>query len=454
MAKGKSGPPYTGRSAEYVVVSCPWGMNRVTKNRVAQDFDRLAAWIQYVLQDKGVDATVECIFQMGTRDEVIVQLPLGADIQPLLGEHKWAIISKKWDGDPNDGRASSLFEYNFRNNGDPSNHNWAEEYPSPLPPGSVPAKSPYPEPGWAEPPSSIRSLVLPVPPRPPTPVPESEPSQIPIPIPVQIPIPVPVPAFQGTTPLPPVSPPTAPANATSAFRPYEPPTQHPAHGTFIDQINKPRNLSVDQQSHQSSPGEGEHAPALKYIKKLDPYQEEEDTQALLRTPPRDSQSDSKPIKHELVKKELDFEPEYQPSSQLMDAISSLIQEQDEEQKAVVCGGSGGPLPGPSTSYQPSAELMDAIDSLIQEQNLDQKPVTKERQQNSHYQPSAELTDAINSLLQQSAASDDEKKPVPDPPRAHSPLILNHAIKPKSSAKQEKKYGRKKSRYVIQHLNTK
>ncbi|KAG0708569.1 hypothetical protein DFH29DRAFT_890899 [Suillus ampliporus] len=391
MAKGKTGPPYSGRVAEYVVVTSPWGMNRDSKNRVARDFNRLAAWIQHILQDKGVDATVECIFRMGTRDEVIVQFPYGTDIQPLLGEHKWAIISKKWDGHPNDGRASSLFEYNFRNNGDPSNHNWAEEYPSPLPPGSVPAKSPYPEPGWAEPPSSIRSLVLPVPPRSPLPVPEAEPTAIS------------VPEFREKPPLPPVPPPASPTNITSAFKPYVPPMQHPAHGTFI---NQPGNPSVDQQSHQSTPGEGEHVPALKYIKKLDPYQEEEEAQALLRTPPRDSQSDSKPIKHEPVKRELcdtGFEPEYKPSSQLTDAINNLIQEQNEAQKVAVYEGSGmnnGPLPGLSTSYQPSAELMDAIDSLIQEQNIDQKPLIKEsprRPQGSQQKPRASSPILLTSL---------------------------------------------------------
>lgn len=66
MAKSKTGPPYTGRNAEYVVVTTPWGMNRVPRSRVSQDFNRLAAWVQLILQDKDIDAEVQCIFGMGT----------------------------------------------------------------------------------------------------------------------------------------------------------------------------------------------------------------------------------------------------------------------------------------------------------------------------------------------------------------------------------------------------
>ncbi|KAG2153164.1 hypothetical protein DEU56DRAFT_470765 [Suillus clintonianus] len=451
MAKSKSGPPYTGRTAEYVVVTTPWGMNRVPRNRVSQDFNRLAAWVQHILEDKDVHAKVQFIFGMGTRDEVILQLPYGTDIQPLLGEHKLAIISERWEGNPNDDRASCFFEYNFRNNGDPSNHNWAEECPDVTPELIPPVKSPYPEPGWAEPPRSIRSLVLPIPLRPLLPIPEA----------ASEPIPIPVPVPQEATHLPPVPPPAAPSNITPTFKPYEPPTQHPAHGTFINQINQPRNTSANRQSHQFFPAEGERIPALKYVKKLDPYQEDEEAHSLLQTPPRDSQSGSQPTKDEHVKREssdIGFERKYKPSSELTDSIASLIHEQNEEQKVPVCGGSSitnGPLPGPSTSYQPSAELMDAIDSLIQEQNLDKKPCTEnspqrlqDSRQKPQYQPSAELTNVINNSLQQSTASEDEQKPVPNPPCAHSPLILNHVVKPKSSAKQEEKYRWKTFRYVL------
>lgn len=422
MAKSKTGPPYTGRNAEYVVVTTPWGMNRVPRSRVSQDFNRLAAWVQLILQDKDIDAKVQCIFGMGTRDEIIVQLPYGTDIQPLLGEHKLAIISKKWNGNPNDDRASCFFEYNFRNNGDPSNHNWAEECPDVTPAVVPPVKFPYPEPGWVEPPRSIRSLVLPIPPRPLLPTSETEPTPIPVPTTAHATV------SHETTHLPSVPPLAAPANITSTFKPYEPPAQHPAHGTFIKQTNQPRNSSADQQSNQPTPVKGEHVSVQKHTKKLDPYREEEDALAHLRTPLQDSQSGSKPVKHERVKGELSemgFEPKYEPSPQLIDAINILTQKQNEEQKVAVYEGSSGMTCGPlrrsSTSYQPSAELMDAVGNQILEQNLEQKPFIKNSPQRlkdswqmPQYKPSAELTSAINSLHQQSTASEDEQKPIPYP----------------------------------------
>ncbi|KAG1878906.1 hypothetical protein F4604DRAFT_1679777 [Suillus subluteus] len=289
MAKSKTGPPYTGRNAEYVVVTTPWGMKRVPRSRVSQDFNNLAAWVQLILQDKDIHAQVELIFSMGTRDEVIVQLPLGTDIQPLLGEHKWAIISKKWDGNQNDDKASCFFEYNFRNNGDPGNHNWAEECPNVSPEDVPPVKSPYPEPGWAEPPRSIRSLVLPIPPRPLLPTPEAEPTLIPAPTPI------PVPVLEKTH--------------LSFLRP-----QHllisllhsnltsPLHNTLLTERTSTRQISQETLL-QTGKAISQLQPK-KCLKKLDPYQEEEDALALLRASPRDSQSDSKPVKLEYVKRDL------------------------------------------------------------------------------------------------------------------------------------------------------
>lgn len=72
MAKSKRGPPYSGRSAEYVLVTCPWGVNHNSKNRVSKDFDRLGAWIQYVLHEKGIDTAVECIYTTGSVSNIML----------------------------------------------------------------------------------------------------------------------------------------------------------------------------------------------------------------------------------------------------------------------------------------------------------------------------------------------------------------------------------------------
>lgn len=61
---------------------------------------------------------------------------------------------------------------------------------------------------------------------------------------------------------------------------------------------------------------------------------------------------------------------------------------------------------------------------------------------------------INGAHQQSKANEDEQKPVLDLPRAFSPLVLKHTFRLESSTKQEEKYGKKTSRYVIQLLRNK
>jgi hypothetical protein len=86
--------------------------------------------------------------------------------------------------------------------------NWAEECPDVTPGIVPPVKSPYPEPGWVEPPRSIRSLVLPIPPRPPLPTSESEPTPIPVPTTTHAPV------SHETTHLPSVPPLAALANIT------------------------------------------------------------------------------------------------------------------------------------------------------------------------------------------------------------------------------------------------
>ena len=67
----KSGPPYTDIPDEvYVVVSHPWGMNPLPRERGQNDFDRVASWAQLVLKQGGLGgghaATIECIYSMGT----------------------------------------------------------------------------------------------------------------------------------------------------------------------------------------------------------------------------------------------------------------------------------------------------------------------------------------------------------------------------------------------------
>ncbi|KAI6145393.1 hypothetical protein BKA82DRAFT_4164361 [Pisolithus tinctorius] len=162
------GPPYTDPpSATYIVVIRPWSVASPPK-RTQQDYDRVGTWIAYILWDatgRGASApSIESIYRMKTRDEMIVQLPLGTDISPLLGEHHWPSFVKGWKNHSGAGGQSTLvFLYNWQNNGDPANRNWEEFFPNILPLHSVPIKSPYPYPSWAKLPSTLSSFALPIP---------------------------------------------------------------------------------------------------------------------------------------------------------------------------------------------------------------------------------------------------------------------------------------------------
>ncbi|KIJ10001.1 hypothetical protein PAXINDRAFT_102107 [Paxillus involutus ATCC 200175] len=264
--KQKSGPPYNDPPpGTYVTVTNPWGMHTNPRERGQSDVDRLAAWAGVVLLEAGVGdngqaPSVECVYRLGTRDEVIIQFPLGTDIFPLLGEHRWATIAKQWTGSPNDPRSSCVFIYNWRNNGDPATHNWTEQYPNRLPPGSVPSKSPYPPPTWTRPPARLTNLVISIPP-PPAPPPLPDPglgscSPEVVPTPSQCDIGQPrSPKAQS-----PALEEQPPAENTSLFSPYHPPSQHPSHAHFLNQ---------DQQ-HTHTPSEP--TPEPKFKKKFDPYE--------------------------------------------------------------------------------------------------------------------------------------------------------------------------------------
>ncbi|KAI5980573.1 hypothetical protein EDD15DRAFT_2382230 [Pisolithus albus] len=161
------GPPYADPPpATYIVVIRPWSVEAPPK-RTQRDYDRVGTWIAYILWDAAGRGrsipNIESIYRMKTRDETIIQLPLGTDISPLLGEHHWPSFVKGWKHNGGAGQSTLVFLYNWKNNGDPANHNWEEFFPNVLSLSSVPIKSPYPRPSWARLPSTLTSLALPIP---------------------------------------------------------------------------------------------------------------------------------------------------------------------------------------------------------------------------------------------------------------------------------------------------
>ncbi|KAH7929506.1 hypothetical protein BV22DRAFT_1029344 [Leucogyrophana mollusca] len=315
MAKGKkAGPPYTNRSSEYAVVAKPWGMASSSRDRGDNDVNRLGTWVHIVLQDKGVNAMPESVFMMGTRDEVIVQLPLGTNIRPLLGEHRWATF---WKGHTNDAGSSYVFEYNYQNNGDPANHSWAEYYPQNLGPGA-PVTIPYPEPRWVQPITTIKNLVLPIPipPRPvEKPTPESVPTTPPVPEPV------------ATLPQSP--------EPAALFKPYVPPTHHPAHTRYPDAPSAHAQPEEHGLAANDPDVKAEEA-VPKYIRKLDPYEQEEEAKLLLQTKIEVKEEQIPTLTMKLEAKdepsdeELSADPNDSgeaPSSELTDAFNEFMRRQ-------------------------------------------------------------------------------------------------------------------------------
>ncbi|KAI6117776.1 hypothetical protein EV401DRAFT_1565587 [Pisolithus croceorrhizus] len=158
------GPPYADPPpATYIVVIRPWSVAPPQK-RTQQDYDRVGTWIAYILWDAAGRGrsipNIESVYRMKT---MIIQLPLETDISPLLGEHHWATFVKGWKHNGGAGQSTLVFLYNWKNNGDPANHNWEEFFPNILPLHSVPIKSPYPHPSLAKLPSTLMSLALPIP---------------------------------------------------------------------------------------------------------------------------------------------------------------------------------------------------------------------------------------------------------------------------------------------------
>ncbi|KAG9308588.1 hypothetical protein JVU11DRAFT_11692 [Chiua virens] len=362
--RGKIGPPYTDiPDSVYVVVLNPWSMNRDPRQRKQDDFDRIAAWARFVLQQAGLGggrlATIDCIYSTFTRDEIIIQFSEGTDIIPLLGEHRWANFGSRWTGSPDDPSATCVFIYNWRNNGDPSKHNWTGDFPNPMSLEKVPAKSPYPTPSWVAPPSTLVNFVHPIP-RPPNPPPN--PPRNPSPVansgkdsnPLKtLPIPQPVdqPKFpeQPIERLPSVAPPAQPVEEASApntlFKPYEPPSQYPSRIAPTDQ---PPTLPKEPST-----------PPLKFVKKLDPYELDEDAFNALRSP--EPAENTNEAAYEDVK----------PSSPLFikaEVPEVTLENCDNSARHNYMSGatsSSRPTPLPAREYQPSAELAAEMNIFFQ-----------------------------------------------------------------------------------------
>ncbi|OCH95994.1 hypothetical protein OBBRIDRAFT_787842 [Obba rivulosa] len=238
--KKKKGPPYfDDPGCKFIVIDDPWPGNKFGKDRKSDYYNVLSAWVRFML---GKKHWVEFVYSVNTRADVIVQLPEDVDIAPILGAHKWYNFLAR--GDQKDRhRVSYVFEYNYRDRGQPSNHGWQphepllEEPPAHL---RFPVKFPYPPPSWASPVGrSCQDLARHLP------------------------------GTRQRTPTPPPPLPPPPPPDRSLYEPYEPPSHYSAH---LPDTNPAQGVPDDDHVEQVK-AEPEQ-PRL-YVRKLDPYEEEE-----------------------------------------------------------------------------------------------------------------------------------------------------------------------------------
>lgn len=161
----KKGPPYLDDpECKYVVIENPWPSGRSTCVRDEAYYQEVAAWLRYALNKA---AWPETIYSRNKRSDLIVKFAQEVDVKPLLGAHFWPNFLKQ-PGARID--RSSIFEFNYRRNGHPENHQWTLHEVDWGDPrrwgGNVPFKQPYPPPAFAQLQNNIMScadLALPMP---------------------------------------------------------------------------------------------------------------------------------------------------------------------------------------------------------------------------------------------------------------------------------------------------
>ncbi|CCM02815.1 uncharacterized protein FIBRA_04927 [Fibroporia radiculosa] len=252
-AKGKKkGPPYVEEpDYTYIVICDPWPGDKSGKDRSELYYKFIAAWVWFML-GKSDSGWPEVIFSVHTRTDVIVALPKEAVVTPILGAHLW---SEFLTLNAATRRVSYVFQYNYRSNGEPSNHNWFEHFPNPIqkePPPSIPfhVKYPYPKSHWAMPVElSCRDLALKLP------------------------------QTRQRTPTPPPPEP-------SLFVPYQP---HEHYTNLLEEEPTPEVPCSAEviENHGVKTEPAALAQARLFVDKYDPYEEEDAALRLVKEEPTD-----------------------------------------------------------------------------------------------------------------------------------------------------------------------
>ncbi|PPQ69519.1 hypothetical protein CVT25_013383 [Psilocybe cyanescens] len=134
MAKSK--PKKVKRLPPRVVIVNPW----------SSDSEDIAAWFEVMLRDYGYpDTRVNIVFHRKNNGSKIVELPKDVkDVSMCLGTHLYSNFLKN---QPYSADFSVIYEYKNSYADDPGENNWTEVYPSNRAiPDNFPVKYPYPLP--------------------------------------------------------------------------------------------------------------------------------------------------------------------------------------------------------------------------------------------------------------------------------------------------------------------
>ncbi|KII95458.1 hypothetical protein PLICRDRAFT_34328 [Plicaturopsis crispa FD-325 SS-3] len=350
MAKGKkkAGPPYPeDPDYQFLVVGNPtwcWPKVGELNQRDERHWNTLATWLRFMFHvdgdDHDDDARVETIYYTGTRDTVIVQIPRSVNVEPFLGAHHWQkFLGHSWKG------TSSIFQYNFRNMGDPVKRGWGDVYPDRgMPPKDLkfPVKLPYPPASWAEPSSALMNLGAKRLPssrtRTPSPPPLPEPSQA-------------VLSRDDEAHIP-------QEQSQSLFTPYERPGHLPPQ-PLAETSSPPVPVKLE-------PAIKEEEVAL-LVDKRDPYEEEDFARQLLHSESTLHLKQVDSHQRDAVKQEESTASAlaYQPSDALIEALSTLRRPNlsETQQDVHVKKEPASEAPSQASEYTPSQDLMDAIAQL-------------------------------------------------------------------------------------------
>ncbi|KAF8161575.1 hypothetical protein B0H34DRAFT_385155 [Crassisporium funariophilum] len=362
-SKGFKVKEYKVPKEKFLVVVNAWGLS---DNFLPSDFNHIGAWFEIMLQDNYPGTRVNAIFYQRTHKNIIVELPSNVDITRYLGAHHY---SKFLRYPPNDPRIAYLYEYRYSTFGNPGNKNWSDVSPTYQSiPSGIPIIYPYPSPLPAPNPSSdvpyarsisadlhnqlvlaqtLANIAADLPPLPAEPnlgqKSQRSPSTPTSSLPKQIvqsdrdarPTPAPTPDKGKNRQVEPPTPAERSDTSSSLFTPYVPPSHYSAitggSTSRHSEINPPPN-----------------------IKKMDPYEEAEVAEALLRSlsPVKRDEADEFLRSFSLpgTTREEDNELVDSPMSSKDPTNGSLVVDEEED-------------------YKPSADLMELLNSLPPEANM-------------------------------------------------------------------------------------